>query len=61
MQPRRSTVGDFNSQAVMPASISAMHTKNTATGVVQAIQLNMVVFLETTAMLAMRHDSSRLT
>ncbi len=36
----RSVVGDFSSHSVMPTSINTMQVKNTATGVVQAIQLN---------------------
>ncbi|WYX32980.1 hypothetical protein WJ976_06765 [Achromobacter denitrificans] len=37
----RSTVGDFNSHTVMPTSIRMTQVKNTATGVVHTIQLNM--------------------
>ena len=41
-KPLRATLGDLISHTVMPASSSAMQMKNTATGVVQTIQLNMI-------------------
>jgi hypothetical protein len=41
------TVGDLISQTVMQASMSAMQMKNTATGVVQAIQANMSISNQT--------------
>ena len=42
-KPLRRTVGDLIYHTVMPASINAMQTKNTATGVVQAIHSNMAI------------------
>ena len=39
-KPLRSTVGDFSSYTVMPMSIRTTQEKNTATGVVHTIQLN---------------------
>src|SRR3546814_15792124 len=40
-KPLRSTVGDFNSKKVMPASMSPMQIKNTVVGKVHTIQSNM--------------------
>ena len=39
-KPLRRVVGDLISHTVMPMSMSTMQVKNTATGVVQAIQSN---------------------
>jgi hypothetical protein len=46
-KPRRKLVGDLISQKVITQSINKMHIKNTATGVVHAIQLNMWVLHQT--------------